>query len=112
MNQEIFNELMQFLAQPGGVSKSAWEDTYTVMSNINNSDIFLQYTLSVLSRVARARKVQLPDPLHNLMVLNVSDKNSTDWRDHWRNESNKKYVNSYLKMINKLNKSKLNCVAR
>lgn len=104
MSRIVFNELISFLIQPGGVSKPAWDDTYKALCYVDvNTDIFLYHVISVLSRVARARKNILPDSLHNLMILN-SPVPSDDWATIARNKSNDKYIKSYLKMVANLSK--------
>jgi hypothetical protein len=106
MNRDILRELMLYLAQPGGVSKAAWDDAYALVCNVNTSDnAFIAVATSVLSRVARSRKALLPDPLHNMMAMWVADEQGDVWSIA-RNRNTKKNIESYLKMAAKLTSSK------
>jgi len=104
MSRTILNEIMDFLTQPGGVSKSAWDDAYNVLCYVDvNPDVFLCNAISVISRVARARKVRLPDSLHNLMILSTSaSSDPDDFSVGLRAKSNEKNIKLYLKMVAKI----------
>lgn len=106
MNQKLLEEVMLYLAQPGGVSKAAWDDAYALMCNVNTTDnAFAAVATSVLSRVARARKALLPEPLHNMMVLWTPNEQGDVW-DIARNRNIKKNIESYLKMAARLTSPK------
>lgn len=106
MNRDTLREMMLYLAQPGGVSKSAWDDAYGALCQAeSDGNAFLAIVVSILSRVARSRKTPLPDPLHNMMTLWTPDGQGDVW-EIARNRIIKKHIESYLKMVAKLNSPK------
>lgn len=104
MSREIVNELVSFLLQPGKLSQMAWNDAYYLVVHTEmKGDVFLYQVVSVASRVARARKVRLPEVLHNIMALYQSSPNL----GAGRLARAKKFVSSYMKMVSKLPKASL-----
>lgn len=98
MSREIVNELVSFLLQPGKLSQTAWNDAYYLVVHTEmQGDVFLYEVVSVASRVARARKVRLPEVLHNIMALYQPPNLGAG-----RLLRAKRFVSSYMKMVAKL----------
>lgn len=95
----MLSEFVQYLAMPGKLSYSCWQDAYTVLQNMEcgKEEVALCGMISILSRVARSRKERLPDVLHNMMVLNSGGVKMKEF-PHLE-EGSKIKVQAYIKML-------------
>jgi hypothetical protein len=67
---EFYSELMSLMCRDGEVSKSVWQDMYSLRSVLSNPDeVRYELLCFVALRLARSFKIILPDGLHNRMII-------------------------------------------
>lgn len=103
---DLYQEMLGFLGLPGKLGRVDWEEAYCIREHleIEKHDTALWMMIGLLSKVAMDRRVQLPDVLHNMMILNsggVEQERSgaPEWWLAEELEKSRDHVGKYVDML-------------
>ena len=106
---DLYLEMVGFLGSPGKLSRGDWEHAYRIREylEIGKHDSALCMMIGLLSRVARVRRVRLPDVLHNMMILNSGGverdlRGEPEWWVAAELEKSRDHVGDYVDMLESL----------
>lgn len=115
--RELYEDLMAWLARAGKLSKVCWQETYEIREKLAYADageeafryrsLALCKMIEVASKTARARRLRLPDSLHNMMILNSGGVkpelgDHVEWWGEQMREDSERFIQAYVKMLENL----------